>query len=59
MEERSIQKGIRQGISQGILQSLQNIMKNMNLTVNEAMVALEIKEEERSRCTEMLKNNNK
>ena len=63
VEERGIQKGIRQGISQGIsqgiLQSLQNIMKNMNLTVKEAMDALEIKEEERSRYTEMLKKNNK
>lgn len=49
----------QKGESQGILQSLQNIMKNMNLTVKEAMDALEIKEEERSRYTELLKKYHK
>ena len=32
-------------------------MKNMNLTMKEAMDALEIKEEDRSRYTELLKKN--
>lgn len=49
----------QKGESQGILQSLQNIMKNMNLTVKEAMDALEIKEEERSRYAELLKKYHK
>lgn len=59
LSESVEERGIQKGISQGVLQSLQNIMKNMNLTIKEAMDALEIKEEDRFRYTELLKKNNK
>jgi hypothetical protein len=49
VEERGITKGITQGITQGILSSIQNLMESMSWSAEQAMNALKIPEEERSK----------
>jgi hypothetical protein len=49
VEEKGITKGIAQGITQGILSSIQNLMESMSWSAEQAMNALKIPEEERSK----------
>ncbi len=49
------QKGLQKGIQQALTESIKNLMDTMNMTAKEAMDALKIKEEERSRYAELLK----
>jgi hypothetical protein len=49
VEEKGITKGITQGITQGILSSIQNLMESMSWSAEQAMNALKIPEEERSK----------
>jgi hypothetical protein len=43
------EKGITKGITQGILSSIQNLMESMSWSAEQAMNALKIPEEERSK----------
>jgi hypothetical protein len=54
VEERGISKGITQGITQGILSSIRNLMESMSWSAEQAMNALKIPEEERSKYTSEL-----
>ncbi len=53
--QKGIQKGLQKGIQQALTESIKNLMDTMNMTAKEAMDALKIKEEERSRYAELLK----
>ena len=53
-EARGEARGKAIGLENGILTSLKNLMANMNLTVQEAMKALGIPEEDRPRYLEKL-----
>jgi predicted transposase YdaD len=46
---KGIAQGITQGITQGILSSIQNLMESMSWSAEQAMNALKIPEEERSK----------
>ena len=56
VEQRGIQKGIQRGIKKGILESIQALMETMNLSVQDAMDALKIKEQDRPEYMELLKD---
>ena len=52
----NLSEGVEQkGIQQALIESIKNLMDTMNMTAKEAMDALKIKEEERSRYAELLK----
>ena len=52
----NLSEGVEQkGIQQALTESIKNLMDTMNMTSKEAMDALKIKEEERSRYAELLK----
>ena len=52
----NLSEGVEQkGIQQALTESIKNLMDTMNMTAKEAMDALKIKEEERSRYAELLK----
>ena len=46
VEQRGIQKGIQTGIQKGRLESIQNLMKNLKFSIEQAMTALGIPEDE-------------
>ncbi len=50
-----MQQGMQQGVEKGILQSIQNIMKNLGMTVEQAMEALEIPQNEQEKYLEQMK----
>ena len=50
------QRGIQKGIQRGILESIQALMETMNLSVQDAMDALKIKEQDRPEYMELLKD---
>jgi hypothetical protein len=54
VEERGIAKGMSQGITKGVLSSIQNLMESMSWSADQAMNALKIPEEERSKYAEQL-----
>ena len=56
VEQRGIQKGIQRGIKKGILESIQALMETMDLSVQDAMDALKIKEQDRPEYMELLKD---
>ena len=56
VEQRGIQKGIQRGIKKGILESIQALMDTMNWSVQDAMDALKIKEQDRPEYMELLKD---
>ena len=56
VEQRGIQKGIQRGIKKGILESIQALMDTMNWSVQEAMDAPKIKEQDRPEYMELLKD---
>jgi predicted transposase YdaD len=60
VEEKGITKGIAQGITQGITQgilsSIQNLMESMSWSAEQAMNALKIPEEERSKYANAINN---
>ena len=49
------QRGIQKGIQRGILESIQALMETMNLSIQDAMDALKIKEQDRAEYIELLK----
>ena len=52
----NLSEGVEQkGIQQALTESIKNLMDTMNMTSKEAMDALKIKEDERSRYAELLK----
>jgi hypothetical protein len=57
VEEKGITKGIAQGITQGILSSIQNLMESMSWSAEQAMNALKIPEEERSKYANEINKN--
>ena len=54
--QKGIQKGIQRGIKKGILESIQALMDTMNWSVQDAMDALKIKEQDRPEYMELLKD---
>lgn len=54
--EKGIEKGIEQGIEKGI-DSIKKLMKNMNLTIEQAMNALEIPEDKREKYRKSIEEN--
>lgn len=64
--EKGIEKGIEQGIEKGIekgielnqTDSIKKLMKNMNLTIEQAMNALEVPEDKREKYRQTIVTNN-
>ena len=58
--EQGISQGIEQGIEQGklngIIDSLRSIMKRLNLTLDDAIIAMDVPENLRERCRQALMN---
>lgn len=56
VEKRGIEIGEERGIEKGTLQSLRNLMANMQLTAEQAMTALGVKEADREKYGRMLRS---
>ena len=62
VENRGIEKGMAKGIAkgmakgraEGVMDSLHNLMDSMGLTIEQAMAALKISEEDRLKYQELL-----
>ncbi|MGP1434300.1 MAG: hypothetical protein ACTTKP_08485, partial [Catonella sp.] len=54
--ERGIEKGIEQGIEKGIILSLKRLMTNLKLTLEQALDALEISEQDKPQYRAMINN---
>ncbi len=53
-EKRGITQGISQGISQGVSRAISNLMNTMKLTLEQAMDALLVPDEEREMYAKMI-----
>lgn len=53
-EAKGEAKGMAQGMAKGILSSIQNLMETLGLTLEQAMAALKVPENERQRYMELL-----
>lgn len=60
VEERGLQKGLQRGIQKGIqtatFQAIQSLMESMQFSIEQAMTALKIPEEEKPKYISMFKN---
>ena len=54
VENRGIEKGMAKGEAKGVLNSLHNLMDSMNWTIEQAMSALKISDEDRQKYQELL-----
>ena len=54
MIEKGMAQGMAQGITSGILSSLKSLMETMGLTVEQAMAALKVPENERQKYMDLL-----
>ena len=54
VENRGIEKGMAKGEAKGVLDSLHNLMDSMNWTIEQAMSALKISDEDRQKYQELL-----
>ena len=54
VENRGIQKGIQKGILKGKVIDIKNLMETLQLTLDQAMNALKIPQEERETLKEMI-----
>ena len=52
--ERGIEQGIEQGIERGKVFALKNLMETLQLTLEQAMNALKIPQEERGKLLKMM-----
>ena len=51
----NLSKGVEErGVAKGILVSIKNLMETMNLTIEQAMTALKVPENERQKYMDML-----
>lgn len=54
VENRGIEKGMARGQAKGVMDSLHNLMDSMNWTIEQAMTALKISDEDRQKYQELL-----
>ena len=54
--KQGIEQGIEQGKLNGIIDSLRSIMKRLNLTLDDAIIAMDVPENLRERCRQALTN---
>ena len=54
VENRGIEKGMAKGRAEGVMDSLHNLMDSMNWTIEQAMSALKISDEDRQKYQELL-----
>ena len=54
VENRGIAKGRAEGQAKGVMDSLHNLMDSMGLTIEQAMAALKVSEEDRQKYQELL-----
>ena len=54
VEEKGIAKGLAKGRAEGLSIAIRNLMDSMNLSIEDAMSALKIPQEDRSKYAEML-----
>ena len=52
--EKGMAKGMAKGEAKGVLDSLHNLMDSMNWTIEQAMAALKISDEDRQKYQELL-----
>ena len=52
--EKGMAKGMAKGEAKGVLDSLHNLMDSMGLTIEQAMAALKVSEEDRQKYQELL-----
>ena len=56
LEARGVEKGIERGIEKGTILSLKRLMTNLKLTLEQALDALEISEQDKSQYRAMINN---
>ncbi len=56
--EKGIKRGIEKGIELSLTDSIKKLMKNANLTIEQAMNALEVPEDKREKYRQIIISNN-
>lgn len=58
LEQMLIDEGMEKGIELSLTDSIKNLMKNANLTIEQAMNALEVPEDKREKYRQIIISNN-
>ena len=58
LEQMLIDEGMEKGIELSLTDSIKKLMKNMNLTIEQAMNALEVPEDKREKYRQIIISNN-
>ena len=58
LEQMLIDEGMEKGIELSLTDSIKKLMKNANLTIEQAMNALEVPEDKREKYRQIISSNN-
>lgn len=58
LEQMLIDEGMEKGIELSLIDSIKKLMKNANLTIEQAMNALEVPEDKREKYRQIIISNN-